>query len=277
MDDTIHQLAAETERLRRDGDQRQASAEDARRATTELEAAWPAAWERARERFNAVSFQLLGRLLVRFDLDEYVREGLAYQAAWQAEKGDRHDLCMEFTILDRACKLARGECGQDGLVDAIRVAVEAEDVAWPDAEQVLRKAMRRGKKIAVAFDGKSSRLLGTQRLLEDRVRLGKDGAFGPLPGEPNPAPPHTLPTRPPGQSVEGFGESVSQAKLSPRELAQKHGVPSESLRKRLDRWRYDHDAGYVEVSNAARNEPKYLYDESAVMPVITQLRARSAG
>jgi len=67
------------------------------------------------------------------------------------------------------------------------------------------------------------------------------------------------------------------AKMSPRELATKYGINAEALRKRLDHWRYDHDAGYVEVSNAARNEPRYLYDESAVMPIIDALRAKAAG
>jgi hypothetical protein len=63
------------------------------------------------------------------------------------------------------------------------------------------------------------------------------------------------------------------AKLSPSDLARKHGVSGEALRKRLDRWRYEHDAGYHEVANPKRNEPKYLYDESAVMPVIDALKA----
>ena len=72
-------------------------------------------------------------------------------------------------------------------------------------------------------------------------------------------------------------EQSGSAKLSPRELASKHGVDAGALRKRLDRWRYEHDAGYVEVSNAARNEPKYLYDESAVMPVIEALKAKPVG
>jgi hypothetical protein len=70
---------------------------------------------------------------------------------------------------------------------------------------------------------------------------------------------------------------VSDAKMSPRNLAEKYGVGAEALRKRLDRWRYAHDAGYVEVSNPPRNEPKYLYDESAVMSVIEVLKAKSAG
>jgi hypothetical protein len=69
----------------------------------------------------------------------------------------------------------------------------------------------------------------------------------------------------------------SQAKLSPAELAKKHDVPHDRLRKRLDRWRYEHDSGYVEVSNAARNEPRYLYDESAVMSVISGLKAKPPG
>lgn len=67
------------------------------------------------------------------------------------------------------------------------------------------------------------------------------------------------------------------AKLSPRELASKHGVDAGALRQRLDRWRYEHDAGYVEVSNPVRNKPKYLYDESAVMPVIDALKAKHVG
>jgi len=64
-------------------------------------------------------------------------------------------------------------------------------------------------------------------------------------------------------------------KLKPSELASKHGVAQRALEARLERWRYEHDAGYVEVSNAARNEPKYLYDEASVMPVIEALKAKS--
>ncbi len=75
----------------------------------------------------------------------------------------------------------------------------------------------------------------------------------------------------------GSGTQPSSAKLSPRELASKHGVDAGALRKRLDRWRYEHDAGYVEVSNPVRNKPKYLYDESAVVPVIEALKAKPVG
>ncbi len=71
--------------------------------------------------------------------------------------------------------------------------------------------------------------------------------------------------------------SPQHAKLSPRDLAEKHNVNYDALRKRLDRWRYEHDSGYVEVSNPAKNEPKYLFDESAVLPVIEELREKSVG
>ncbi len=69
----------------------------------------------------------------------------------------------------------------------------------------------------------------------------------------------------------------SSVKWSPRELADKHGVDAGALRKRLDCWRYAHDAGYIEVTNPARNQPKYLYNESAVMSVIESLKSRLAG
>jgi hypothetical protein len=57
----------------------------------------------------------------------------------------------------------------------------------------------------------------------------------------------------------------TQAKLSPNDLAEKYGLPPRALRKRLDRWRYEHDAGYAEVSN------------SAVLPIIEAMRAKSVG
>ena len=80
-----------------------------------------------------------------------------------------------------------------------------------------------------------------------------------------------------GASPEKDQGSTRPAKLSPRELSDKYKVNVEALRKRLDRWRYEHDAGYHEVANPARNAPKYLYDESAVMPVIDALKAKPVG
>ena len=82
-------------------------------------------------------------------------------------------------------------------------------------------------------------------------------------------------------AVKAWGRPASDpaqsgnAKLSPRELASKHGVAQRALEARLERWRYEHDTGYVEVSNPVRNKPKYLYDESAVMPVIEAMKAKS--
>jgi hypothetical protein len=71
-------------------------------------------------------------------------------------------------------------------------------------------------------------------------------------------------------------QPTTAGRLSPRELADKHGVRLQALNKRLERWRYEHDAGYYEVSNPKKNEPHYVYDETAVMPVIDDLKARSA-
>lgn len=72
------------------------------------------------------------------------------------------------------------------------------------------------------------------------------------------------------------GQSGS-AMMSPRDLAGKYGVDAGALRRRLERWRYEHDAGYVEVSNRTPRQPKYFYDESAVMPIIEALKAKPAG
>ncbi len=88
----------------------------------------------------------------------------------------------------------------------------------------------------------------------------------------------TTPAAPrPGEDSGEPPQGITGAKMSPRELANKHDIDNEALRKRLDRWRYDHDTGYVEVSNPTPREPKYLYDESAVMPVIDAMKAKSAG
>jgi hypothetical protein len=70
---------------------------------------------------------------------------------------------------------------------------------------------------------------------------------------------------------------ASGAKISASDLAKKHFVNADNLRKRLDRWRRDHDAGYIEVANPASREPNYLYDESAVLSVITAMKAIPAG
>ena len=78
------------------------------------------------------------------------------------------------------------------------------------------------------------------------------------------------------QTAAPVPDTVS-AKLSPNDPARKHGVSLGPLRKRLDRWRDEHDAEYSEVHNRKRTEPRFLYDESAVMPVIEALKAKSVG
>ena len=92
-----------------------------------------------------------------------------------------------------------------------------------------------------------------------------------------PATPATAPGEPQAVAVAAVTEppETVSAKLSPNDLARKHGVSLGPLRKRLDRWRYEHDAGYSEVRNRKRNEPQFLYDESAVIPVIISLKNRA--
>lgn len=85
-----------------------------------------------------------------------------------------------------------------------------------------------------------------------------------------------------GERGENSGKAEERAKpgnakMSPKDLAAKYGVKADALRKRLHRWRYEHDAGYSQVANPKKNEPSYLYDESAIMPVIEALKAKSEG
>jgi hypothetical protein len=73
----------------------------------------------------------------------------------------------------------------------------------------------------------------------------------------------------------GPGSVRVSPKMSPKDLSRKHNVSLKALRGRLDRWRYEHDSGYSEVANRKRNEPHFLYDESAVMPIIEAMKAKS--
>ncbi|MGD9645073.1 MAG: hypothetical protein AB7U73_05130 [Pirellulales bacterium] len=58
-------------------------------------------------------------------------------------------------------------------------------------------------------------------------------------------------------------------------LAKRHDVNPAALRGRLDRWRAEHDAGFREVTNRKPKEPKYLYLESAVLPLIQELKSKA--
>ncbi len=67
-------------------------------------------------------------------------------------------------------------------------------------------------------------------------------------------------------------EVKSTGWLSPADLAKKHGVNQDNLRKRLATWRKKHDGGWMMVSPNERrvNEPKFLYREDAVSGVIKE-------
>lgn len=65
---------------------------------------------------------------------------------------------------------------------------------------------------------------------------------------------------------------------SPKDIADRFGVPYDALRARLTRWRKKHAAGWMEVPAGERgpNDPRALYQLSAVKPVIADLKAKSA-
>lgn len=60
--------------------------------------------------------------------------------------------------------------------------------------------------------------------------------------------------------------------MTPAALAEKHDVPAEALRKRLERWRLDHDSGYMELKDRKPRDPHYVYQEDVVMSVIQSLK-----
>jgi hypothetical protein len=64
-----------------------------------------------------------------------------------------------------------------------------------------------------------------------------------------------------------------QEALSVNELAKRHQVPQEKLRKRLGRWREDAVDGWYEVADRRPRDPKYLYQEAAVLPIIQQFKS----
>ncbi len=64
--------------------------------------------------------------------------------------------------------------------------------------------------------------------------------------------------------------------LSDRKLSEKHGVPYHPLRMRLQRLRAKSDDGWVEVQNRKVNEPRYLYCEEAVRPILDAFNERSS-
>jgi len=66
---------------------------------------------------------------------------------------------------------------------------------------------------------------------------------------------------------------IKDAYLTHIEIARMHEVNSESLRKRLDRFRLSNFDDWHEVNNPKRNEPKYLYSYEAVKKIALSLKA----
>jgi hypothetical protein len=135
----------------------------------------------------------------------------------------------------------------------IPAATAGDAVDWAGGRELLRRVSAPGKYPVVLRDTITLRKVG-------------NGEYAGFLGKAPTAATATAANEPP---MDG-----GKAKMSHYDLAKKYRVDGEALRKRLDRWRYEHDTGYSEVSNAARNEPKYLYDESSVMPVIEDLKAK---
>lgn len=65
--------------------------------------------------------------------------------------------------------------------------------------------------------------------------------------------------------------------LSVRDLAVKYDVDSEALRKRLDRWRRQNFNGWRELHSSDRGprDPRFLYEESAVLFIVKAMHAAS--
>lgn len=70
-------------------------------------------------------------------------------------------------------------------------------------------------------------------------------------------------------------DSLADGFFTSKSLAERYGIDPERLRKRLDRWRKSNldVAGWREVEDRRPREPKYLYRESAVKPILDELQA----
>ncbi len=62
--------------------------------------------------------------------------------------------------------------------------------------------------------------------------------------------------------------------MSPKDLAIKHGLPCEALRKKLGRWRLQNGKGWMEVPASERGprDAKFLYQPAAVKEVIDAMK-----
>lgn len=55
------------------------------------------------------------------------------------------------------------------------------------------------------------------------------------------------------------------------QLADMYGLPTEALRKRLERWQKTNDRGWLEVTDRRQTDPRYLYRLDAVKPLLSRL------
>lgn len=79
-----------------------------------------------------------------------------------------------------------------------------------------------------------------------------------------------------GAGPEDQTTELPAGRLSAKELAAEHGVPYDALRTRLDRWRRNNGAGWIEVSESERGprDPKFLYEVAAVQSVIDEMKSK---
>jgi hypothetical protein len=70
---------------------------------------------------------------------------------------------------------------------------------------------------------------------------------------------------------ETIASTDSLAKMSVSDLAQKYNLPKAALRKRLERWRDDHDGGWYEVADAGHRDARILYLEAHVQHIIDDM------
>ncbi|GMV79774.1 MAG: hypothetical protein AMXMBFR7_09580 [Planctomycetota bacterium] len=76
-------------------------------------------------------------------------------------------------------------------------------------------------------------------------------------------------------TARGLSEgSPSNGYFSSTDLAMRHGLDSEALRKRLERWRKENGEGWIETPNRKSRQPAATYQESAVWAVLKALKAR---
>jgi hypothetical protein len=68
----------------------------------------------------------------------------------------------------------------------------------------------------------------------------------------------------------------ASGRMSAREIAEKHGLDLEKLRRRLERWRCSAPTGWFEDEDPIRHQPRYFYDETAVLGVIQEMKAAGA-